>query len=143
MCWSATATFFTLAGRKVGSVVVNRTRLLLAILFLVIAHWLLLGAFLPLTAELERWSWLALSGVVGLVVADGFLFQSYVWIGPRLGSLLMSLSPVVSALLAWLILAENLTAGQMAGIALPRRIVAATYGAFCLAWALPPARPSV
>jgi drug/metabolite transporter (DMT)-like permease len=118
MCWSATATFFTLAGRKVGSVVVNRMRLLLAILFLVIAHWLLLGAFLPLTAELERWSWLALSGVVGLVVADGFLFQSYVWIGPRLGSLLMSLSPVVSALLAWLILAENLTAGQIAGIAL-------------------------
>jgi drug/metabolite transporter (DMT)-like permease len=118
MCWSATATFFTLAGRKVGSVVVNRTRLLLAILFLVIAHWLLLGAFLPLSAELERWSWLALSGIVGLVVADGFLFQSYVWIGPRLGSLLMSLSPVVSALLAWLILAENLNAGQMAGIAL-------------------------
>jgi drug/metabolite transporter (DMT)-like permease len=118
MCWSATATFFTLAGRRVGSVVVNRMRLLLAILFLVIAHWLLLGAFLPLSAELERWSWLALSGVVGLVVADGFLFQSYVWIGPRLGSLLMSLSPVVSALLAWLILAENLTTGQMAGIAL-------------------------
>jgi drug/metabolite transporter (DMT)-like permease len=118
MCWSATATFFTLAGRRVGSVVVNRMRLLLAILFLLIAHWLLLGAFLPLSAELERWSWLALSGIVGLVVADGFLFQSYVWIGPRLGSLLMSLSPVVSALLAWLILAENLTTGQMAGIAL-------------------------
>ncbi|MBI1880695.1 MAG: DMT family transporter, partial [Chloroflexi bacterium] len=37
---------------------------------------------------------------------------------PRLGSLVMSLSPVVSALLAWLILAEDLSAGQMAGIAL-------------------------
>jgi drug/metabolite transporter (DMT)-like permease len=118
MCWSATATFFTLAGRKVGSVVVNRTRLLLAILFLMATHWLLQGTVLPLTAGVERWSWLALSGVIGLVVADGFLFQSYVWIGPRLGSLLLSLSPVVSALLAWLILAESLSTGQMAGMAL-------------------------
>jgi drug/metabolite transporter (DMT)-like permease len=98
--------------------VVNRTRLLLAILFLMATHWLLQGTVLPLTAGAERWSWLALSGVIGLVVADGFLFQSYVWIGPRLGSLLLSLSPVVSALLAWLILAESLSAGQMAGMAL-------------------------
>lgn len=118
MCWSATATFFTLASQKVGSVVVNRIRLLLAVLFLLVTHWLLQGSFLPLSAGQERWSWLALSGVIGLVVADGFLFQSYVWIGPRLGSLLMSLSPVVSALLAWLVLAEKLSGGQIAGIAL-------------------------
>lgn len=98
--------------------VVNRARLLLAILFLMATHWLLQGSPLPFTAERERWAWLAVSGVIGLVVADGFLFQSYVWIGPRLGSLLMSLSPVVSALLAWLVLAEQLTAGQMVGIAL-------------------------
>jgi drug/metabolite transporter (DMT)-like permease len=118
MCWSATATFFTLAGQKVGSMVVNRIRLLLAILFLMATHWLLQGALLPLTAGRERWLWLAISGVIGLVVADGLLFQAYVWIGPRLGSLLMSLSPVVSALLAWLILAETLSLAQIVGIAL-------------------------
>ncbi|MCK6624133.1 MAG: DMT family transporter [Anaerolineae bacterium] len=118
LCWSATATFFTLAGQKVGSMVVNRSRLLLAILFLLTTHWLLQGTLLPLAAGWERWSWLALSGIIGLVVADGFLFQAYVSIGPRLGSLLMSLSPVVSAVLAWLVLGENLSLGQMAGIAL-------------------------
>jgi drug/metabolite transporter (DMT)-like permease len=118
LCWSATAVFFTLAGQKVGSLVVNRVRLLLAILFLMTTHWLLQGTLLPLAAGSERWLWLALSGVIGLVVADGFLFQAYVWIGPRLGSLLMSQSQVVSALLAWLILAETLSLGQMAGIAL-------------------------
>lgn len=78
----------------------------------------MLGTFLPFEAEPERWYWLALSGVIGLVVADGFLFQAYVWIGPRLGMLLMSLSPVVSGLLAWLVLAETLTWGQMGGIVL-------------------------
>jgi drug/metabolite transporter (DMT)-like permease len=118
MCWSATATFFTLAGQKVGSVVVNRIRLLLAVIFLLITHWLILGVPLPFRAEPERWYWLALSGVIGLVVADGFLFQAFVWIGPRLGSLMMSLSPVVSALLAWLVLAETLSWSQMMGMAL-------------------------
>ncbi len=118
VCWSATATFFTLASYRVGSVIVNRLRLLLAVIFLLITHRLMLGTFLPFEAEPERWYWLALSGVIGLVVADGFLFQAYVWIGPRLGMLLMSLSPVVSGLLAWLVLAETLTWGQMGGIVL-------------------------
>lgn len=118
LCWSATATFFTLAGHKVGSVVVNRLRLLLAVIFLVTTHWLLFDTPLPPTNEAYRWMWLAFSGVVGLVIADSFLFQSYVWIGPHLGSLLMSLSPVISALLAWFVLAERLTWGQLFGILL-------------------------
>jgi drug/metabolite transporter (DMT)-like permease len=118
VCWSATATFFTLAGHKVGSVVVNRVRLLLAVIFLVTTHWLLFGIPAPVAAESYRWYWLAFSGIVGLVIADGFLFQSYVWIGPRLGSLLMSLSPVISSLLAWLVLAETLSWSQLAGIVL-------------------------
>ncbi|MFN8458211.1 MAG: DMT family transporter [Anaerolineae bacterium] len=118
LCWSATATFFTLAGHKVGSVVVNRLRLLLAVIFLATTHWLLLGHPLPSLSEPYRWPWLAFSGIVGLVVADSFLFQSYVWIGPRLGSVLMSLSPVISALLAWFILAEALTWSQLLGVLL-------------------------
>lgn len=118
LCWSATATFFTLAGHKVGSVVVNRLRLLLAVIFLVTTHWLLFGVPLPFNAEGYRWPWLAFSGIVGLVIADSFLFQSYMWIGPRLGSLLMSLSPVISALLAWFMLAEELVWSQLLGILL-------------------------
>jgi drug/metabolite transporter (DMT)-like permease len=118
VCWSATAMFFTLASYRLGSVIVNRIRLLLAVIFLLITHQLILGTLLPFEAEPERWYWLALSGVIGLVVADGFLFQSYIWIGPRIGMLLMSLSPVVSALLAWLVLAETLTWSQMVGIVL-------------------------
>jgi drug/metabolite transporter (DMT)-like permease len=118
LCWSATATFFALASQRVGSVVVNRLRLLLAVILLLATHWLLLAAPLPLGAGLERWSWLAVSGVIGLVVADGLLLQSYVWIGPRLGMLLMSLAPVVGALLAWLALAETPTPGEALGIGL-------------------------
>jgi drug/metabolite transporter (DMT)-like permease len=114
--WSGTATFFTFGARQVGSVVINRMRLLVALILLGVTHWVLLGQPLPLQAEPDRWIWLGLSGVIGLVLGDAFLFQSYLWIGPRLGMLMMSVAPVIAALLAWLFLGESLTALQWAGV---------------------------
>lgn len=116
LLWSGTATFFTLAGRQVGSVVVNRSRLLLALVLLLITHWIFQGQPLPMGASGDRWVWLALSGVVGLVLGDSFLFQSYLWIGPRLGMLMMSMAPLLAALLAWLFLGEILVGLQWLGI---------------------------
>ncbi|MGA9532633.1 MAG: DMT family transporter [Anaerolineales bacterium] len=114
--WSATAVFFTLAGREVGSVVVNRARLLVALAFLLITHWLIFGQPLPLGADPARWGWLSLSGVIGLVLGDSFLFQAYIWVGPRLGMLMMSLAPVLSAMLAFAFLGESLVARQWIAI---------------------------
>jgi drug/metabolite transporter (DMT)-like permease len=116
LCWSFTSTFFTLAGRLVGSVVVNRVRLVLAIGFLVGAH-VLFGLPLPFHAERERWLWLGLSGILGLALGDAFLFQAFVWIGPRLSMLLLSLAPVLATIIAWVFLGERLTGRQLIGIA--------------------------
>jgi drug/metabolite transporter (DMT)-like permease len=113
--FTATSTMFTLAGRQVGSMVLNRSRLILAIIFLTGAH-LILGIPLPLHAAPKHWIWLSLSGVIGLVLGDAFLFQAFIWIGPRLSMLLMSLAPVLAAILAWLFLSEALTGWQMVGI---------------------------
>ena len=117
-CWSFTSTFFALAGRKVGSMVVNRTRLVLAVIFLMVTHWVLQGVFFPLHAAPERWLWLGVSGVIGLVIGDALLFQSFIWLGPRLSMLLMSLAPVISTLLAWSFLGETLAIWQLAAVAL-------------------------
>lgn len=84
MLFSFTSSFFTLAGRQVEAVIVNRVRLLLAAILLMLIHFMLLGSFLPLSATPERWFWLGLSGIVGLVLGDSFLFQAFIWIGPRL-----------------------------------------------------------
>lgn len=115
-CWSFTSTFFTLAGRLVGSLVVNRVRLILAVIFLMLTHWVMQGTLLPLHVAPERWFWLGLSGVVGLVVGDALLFQSFIWLGPRLSMLLMSLAPVLSTALAWLFLGERLNFWQLAAV---------------------------
>jgi drug/metabolite transporter (DMT)-like permease len=115
--FSATSIQFTLAGRQVGSIVVNRMRLVLAVLILA-AIILITQHSLPAFDSAERWFWLGLSGIVGLAIGDTFLFQAFVMIGPRLSMLMMSLAPIIGAMTAWLILGENLSALQTVGILL-------------------------
>ena len=132
LCWSATASLFTIAARQIGSVAVNRTRLALAVAFLGLTHWLILGSLIPLSAEPQRWFWLGSSGVIGLVLGDAFLFQAFIWVGPRMGMLMMSLAPIMAAILALVFLGEMLVPLQwlailitLAGVAMvvldPRR----------------------
>jgi drug/metabolite transporter (DMT)-like permease len=116
--WTGSATFFSIASRRLGSVVLNRTRLLLAVLFLLITHTILLGTPLPLDAAPDRWLWLGLSGVIGLAIGDAMLFQAYVLIGPRLGMLMLSTAPLVSALLALAMLGEQLLPIEWFGVLL-------------------------
>jgi drug/metabolite transporter (DMT)-like permease len=116
--YAVNSALFTVAGRKVGSMVVNRVRLLAACLFLIIGHWILIGQPWPVQAGWERWLWLGSSGIVGLVLGDAFLFQSFIWIGPRLAMLMMSLAPIIAAVIAWVLLGEKLVHLQILGILL-------------------------
>lgn len=118
VCWSLTAIFFSASGRRIGSDVVNRSRLLFAFLFLIITHRLLEGTFFPWGTEPYRWGWLALSSVLGLVIGDAFLFQAYVLIGPRLSMLMMSTVPILSTLFGWLLFGEVVTGLEMGAILL-------------------------
>jgi drug/metabolite transporter (DMT)-like permease len=52
---------------------------------------------------------LVISGVIGLVIGDTFLFKSYEIIGARMGMLIMSVAPAIGALLAYLLLGEILS----------------------------------
>lgn len=115
--WSLTSIQFTLAGSRVGSPVVNRVRLVLAVLYLSAAHLLLTGHLWPAGAEPYRWFWLSLSGIVGLVLGDASLFQAYVVIGPRRSQLVMTSVPLITTAVAWLWWGERLLPVQLAAIA--------------------------
>jgi len=104
-CWALSSIFFARAGDQVGSVIVNRMRLLFAVILLVVIHFILQGQLIPLNAGLDRWFWLGISGIVGLIIGDACLLQSYVLIGARIATLIMAIVPVISALLAWIFLA--------------------------------------
>jgi len=107
-CWAFSSLLFAFAGQRVGSHVVNLARLLVAASVLITLHRLTMGTWLPIGAGLDRWGWLALSGLIGLVLGDAALFQTLIFLGPRLGMLLMALGPIIATIAAWLFLNERL-----------------------------------
>jgi drug/metabolite transporter (DMT)-like permease len=107
-----------MSGRMVGSPVVNRTRLLIALVLVSLMHWAMQGELLPIHAAEWRWGWMALSGLIGFVLGDVMLFQAFVMIGPRLSMLLMALAPVMGAMMAWVLLNETLAPVEIIGILL-------------------------
>ncbi|MDX1613516.1 MAG: DMT family transporter [Candidatus Promineifilaceae bacterium] len=117
-CWSFTAILFSYSGRIIGSGIVNRSRLIFALVFISASHLLLEGSLFPVDAAPFRWGWLGLSSVLGLVLGDTFLFRAYVMIGPRLSMLMMSSVPIISTLLAWLFLGERVSLVEWGGILL-------------------------
>ncbi len=109
LCWTLNSVCFTVAGRRVGSAAVNLSRLLMAWVVLVLVHLAVYGSFFPLQAGGARLGWLGVSGFIGFALGDAVLFEAFVLIGARLAMLLMTLSPIFSALLAWLFLGQNLS----------------------------------
>jgi hypothetical protein len=90
LLWSASSSIFTFAGREVGAIVLNRLRLLAAVLLVTLAH-LIFGVPLPLAVEPELLAWLALRGDR----ADHrgcFALPALVRIGPRLSMLINALN---------------------------------------------------
>lgn len=114
--WTITSLSFESAGKKVGSIPVNLIRLLLAFLFYGIINYFRRGMFLPLDAGAESWMWLLLSGVVGFVMGDLFLFKSYLVVGARISMLIMALAPPIAALVSCLLLDEVLSMKNWLGM---------------------------
>ncbi|MGB2983610.1 MAG: DMT family transporter [Candidatus Bipolaricaulia bacterium] len=113
LLWSLTYVQFTIAARRIGPSVLNRLRLLFALAFLLCTHAAVYGSPLPLDVSLARWGWLILSGVIGFAISDALLFRALYHLGAHRTSLLMSLIPLTSALMAWAVFGERLTAIQM------------------------------
>ncbi|HOY31955.1 MAG TPA: DMT family transporter [Bacteroidales bacterium] len=117
-CWTVTALAFESASNKVGSIAVNLLRLALALVFLSIFCYITRGRFFPSDAGEESWLWLSLSGLIGFVIGDLFLFESYTIIGSRVAMLIMTLVPPMTAFLSWLMLGETMTLFNFLGMAL-------------------------
>jgi len=116
--WTITALAFEQASLRVGSLAVNVIRLLLGFVFLSLFTLVYRGALLPLDASAEAWGWLVLSGFIGFLFGDLFLFKSYTLIGSRFAMLIMTLVPPITALTGWLVLGEKLSLLSYVGMIL-------------------------
>src|SRR5664280_2967451 len=106
--WTVTSLSFEHASHKIGSVAVNIIRLIIGFAFLSVFNLIRRGFVLPVDASLENWIWLSLSGLVGFVFGDLFLFKSYTMIGSRFSMLIMTLVPPITAFFSFFILGERL-----------------------------------
>lgn len=118
VCWTLSALFFEKAGRKIGSLSVNIIRLVWAFLLLGVTLLITQQTFIPMDATGAQWFWLGLSGVVGLFLGDLFLFKSYLLIGSRTSTLVMSSVPMITAIIGWFFLDEILSGKNILAIVL-------------------------
>lgn len=106
--WTITALAFESATIKVGSIAVNLIRLIFGFIFLSTLTLILRGHFLPVDAGRDNWIWLSISGLIGFVLGDLFLFKSYPIVGSWFAMLIMTLAPPTAALFGFLILGEHM-----------------------------------
>ncbi len=116
--WTVTSLAFESASHRIGSIAVNILRLLIGFVFLCIFNLIRRGIMLPIDASYENWLWLTLSGLIGFVFGDLFLFKSYTIIGSRFSMLIMTLVPPITAFFSFAILGEQLTRFQFLGMSL-------------------------
>ena len=111
--WSGSSFAFTAAAERLNSIQLNINRIFIAAVFLY-ATILLSG--IQFSISTSQIFYLAISGFIGLVFGDTFLFKAYQHVGARISMLLMALSPAMSAVLAYIFLGEYLSLWGIAGM---------------------------
>lgn len=116
ICWTLSAVFFEFGGRKIGSLNLNLIRLCFAFLMLGTTLVFMAGHFFPVGADGKAWLLISLSGLIGFVLGDYFLFASYTIITARFSQLFMTLAPLFTALFSFIILSETLSFMSILGM---------------------------
>lgn len=104
--WTITVISFEGAGKRVGSLSVNIIRLVVGLVLLSLTVLIMTGSFIPLEAGQYAWNMLLVSGMIGLVIGDLFLFQAFVDLGGRLSLLILCSVPIMTSVLGYFIFDE-------------------------------------
>jgi drug/metabolite transporter (DMT)-like permease len=118
ICWTISALTFSVATRRAGSLTVNLFRLLFAMIMYMAWSKVFRGIWLPTDATPEAWKWLSISGLIGFVLGDYFLFSSYSYQSAKVSMLIMSLAPPIATLFGVIILHESFTLLNFLGMTL-------------------------
>ena len=117
-CWAFGTILFTRAARRIGAFTLNLTRTTLALCVLSLILLFSRGEHWAPDAQGRNILFLALSGVCGLTLGDWGYFRAFIYIGPRLTTLFMTLAPVFSAIIALPLLGEHLGTWALLGMTL-------------------------
>lgn len=116
--WTITTLIWTTAGKRVGVLPMSFVRIAIACLLLAGYCRIARGRWLPLDASPAAWLLLGGSGFLWFFVSDMCQFKALVLIGPRLSLLVLSLTPPMAAMLAWMCLGESMAMRQWIAMAI-------------------------
>lgn len=116
--WTFTALAFEYSAKRIGSLALNILRLAAALLIFAALGLAVRGEAIPFGAGGSAWFWLTLSGLVGFVFGDIFLFQAYIDIGARTTQLIFASAPLITALIGFAALGERISLLGGAGMVL-------------------------
>ena len=116
-CWAQNSLIYAYTGSVIGSRSVTHIRLWAALPMMVILHLIFTGAVIPSGLAARTYLAFAVSGAVGFGLADLFIFQAFVDIGPRETMVLMTTSPIFSALLSRVMNNDRLQGIETLGMA--------------------------
>jgi drug/metabolite transporter (DMT)-like permease len=117
-CWACTSLLFGFAVRHLGAFRLNLIRVTLAAILLSALALLVYGTGWLAMARPSDLVVLSTSGLVGLTLGDWAYFRSLHLLGPRLGTLFITLSPPLTVLMGLLFLHEQPGWRELAGMAL-------------------------
>jgi len=115
LLWTLGSYAHAVLGKRLGALRLNLVRLPLATAMLAMSC-LVAGGWSALSPEAV--AWLAASGVVGLALGDSFLYSCFALVGARIGVLLFSMAPAMTAFLGYVFLGETMGAQALFGIVL-------------------------
>ncbi len=114
--WTVSALCFEKASKRLGALAVNFHKVLVAFVLLSLASLALRGRPFPTDAPPSAWLWLSVSGFVGFVIADYFLFNAYIMVGSRRTIVFQALTPLFAAALGFVLLGDRMETGGLAGM---------------------------
>lgn len=116
LCWSIGLTLFRVPLRDRGADQVNFFKCSLGTVLFCVAAWAIAPADPLRGFTSEQMAIMAISGIVGMSLADSFLFMAIARIGGTRAIMLHATNPIFTVALAWISLREELDPLVLAGI---------------------------
>lgn len=115
-CWTQNSIIYTFVGKRVGSSTVTHIRLWIAFPAAIVIHLVFTGTLFPINFSVPSYLFIGSSGIFGFFIADLFIFKAFQHLGARKTMVIMTLSPIFSAVISWIVFTEILSIIQIIGI---------------------------
>jgi drug/metabolite transporter (DMT)-like permease len=121
----AAALSWTINGMIIGDVgsnlkanTINLIRLSFGLIYLSMFTLFTSGVIFPFHASTSSFLYLGISGIIGFAIGDFFFISTIMTIGPRFGMLMLSTSPILTAILDYILFGVKLSLVGYLGILL-------------------------